>query len=119
VSVVAGLEGDLGLGLALGRHGPRLDAGLRDTFAAACQDGGICPDKRDRLMERVAALLERAQTYGRVRPDVMIDDVQALMCGLSASIGAGGDWHRLASVMLAGLRAPEQATTTHEHSTTH
>ena len=83
------------------------DAGLRDTFMAACQAGGIWADERDRLNRRLAALLERSQTNGSVRQDVTIDDVQALMCGLSAAIAGGGDWRRLASVMLAGLHAPQ------------
>jgi AcrR family transcriptional regulator len=82
------------------------DAGLRDTFMAACQSGGIWADERDRLNQRLTALLERAQTHGAVRKDVTINDVQALMCGLSAAIAGGGDWRRLASVVLAGLHAP-------------
>jgi AcrR family transcriptional regulator len=85
------------------------DAGLRDTFMAACQSGGIWADERDRLNQRLTALLERAQTHGAVRKDVTINDVQALMCGLSAAIAGGGDWRRLASVMLAGLHAPQHA----------
>jgi len=85
------------------------DAGLRDTFRAACQAGGIWADERDRLNRRLAALLEQAQTNGSVRQDVTIDDVQALMCGLSAAIAGGGDWQRIASVMLAGLHAPQPA----------
>lgn len=83
------------------------DAGLRDTFMAACQTDGICAAERDRLTQRVAALLDRAQTHGSVRKDVTLDDVQALMCGLSAAIAGGGDWRRLASVMLGGLRAAD------------
>jgi AcrR family transcriptional regulator len=83
------------------------DAGLRDTFMAACQSGGIWVDERDRLNQRLTALLERAQAHGSLRKDVTIGDVQALMCGLSAAIAGGGDWRRLASVMLAGLHAPQ------------
>lgn len=85
------------------------DAGLRDTFTAACRSGGIWADERDRLNQKLAALLERAQNLGKVRQDVTLGDVQALMCGLSAAIAGGGDWQRLASVMLAGLRAPQPA----------
>jgi AcrR family transcriptional regulator len=87
------------------------DAGLRDTFMAACQSGGIWAVERDRLNQRLAALLERAQTDGSVRQDVTLGDVQALMCGLSAAIAGGGDWRRLASVMLAGLHAPQPTPT--------
>ena len=83
------------------------DAGLRDTFMAACQSGGIWADERDRLNQRLATLLERAQANGNVRQDVTLGDVQALMCGLSAAIAGGGDWRRLASMMLAGLHAPQ------------
>jgi AcrR family transcriptional regulator len=85
------------------------DAGLRDTFAAACQQGGISREKRDQIMERVGTLLDRAKIRRRVRADVTTDDIRALMCGLSAAIGTGGDWRRLASVMLAGIRASEQS----------
>ena len=87
------------------------DAGLRDTFMAACQASGICAGERDRLTQRLAALLERAQNHGSVRKDVTIDDVQALMCGLSAAIAGGGDWRRIASVMLAGLHEPQPLAT--------
>ncbi|MGH8774348.1 MAG: TetR/AcrR family transcriptional regulator [Jiangellaceae bacterium] len=81
------------------------DAGLRDTLVATGKDDTLCRFERGRLEERMSVLLDRARADGAVRADVGVQDIQALMRGLSAAIAGGGDWRRLASIVLAGLRA--------------
>ena len=82
------------------------DVGLRDTFTAAGKDDERCRGERRQLERRLADLLDRARDEGGLRPDVTAQDVQALMCGLSGAIASGGDWRKLARIILAGLRSP-------------
>ena len=63
-----------------------------------------------RLAAASAALIERAQAAGRIRPDASVEDLQAIMCGLghvatSARAGAPLDWRRYLTIALDGLRA--------------
>jgi len=63
------------------------------------------------LHEAVAELVARAQAAGRLRADVVPEDVPMLMCGLgrATSAGAGGpaaSCHRYLAIVLDGLRAP-------------
>jgi AcrR family transcriptional regulator len=80
------------------------DAGLRDTLALAGMDERVCTRERERLEQRLGVLFERAHADGSLRTDVGVPDIEALMCGLSAAIARGGDWRRLASIVLAGMR---------------
>jgi AcrR family transcriptional regulator len=84
-----------------------VDAGLRDALTAVRKDQNMCSAQRGELNARIAMLLERGQRQGSVRPDVEVQDMQALMCGLSAAIADGGQPRLLASVLLAGLRAQD------------
>jgi len=83
------------------------DAGLRDSLAAVGRDQMMCRLERGRLEERLGIVLDRARAAGTLSADVTVHDVQSLMTGLSAAIAGGGDWQRLARIVLAGLRAPQ------------
>lgn len=83
-----------------------VDAGLRDALITSRKDATLCRGQRGALEARMAMLLDRGRAEGSVRSDVQVEDLQALMCGLSAAIAGGGDARRLASIVLAGLRAP-------------
>ncbi len=54
-----------------------------------------------------AELIDRAQRAGTMRPDVTVDDIPMLMCGVSATMphsGAGFDWHRHLEFVIDALR---------------
>src|ERR1700686_4217668 len=57
---------------------------LADAMVASGVDLGVAKDKISRdLIAAVSTLLQRAQEAGRIRPDVNITDVSAMMAGLS------------------------------------
>lgn len=55
-----------------------------------------------------AELIHRAQRAGSMRPDVTVNDIPMLMCGVSATMaqtGPGFDWHRHLELVIDMLRA--------------
>jgi AcrR family transcriptional regulator len=78
--------------------------GLRDALAGIKFEADN-PWDNPELRARAADVIERAQLAGAMRAEITVDDWQALMCGLSASIAFGGDPERLVEFALAGLRA--------------
>jgi AcrR family transcriptional regulator len=67
--------------------------------------------EKDELMEATAALVERAQAAGKLRPDIGAQDIAMLMCGLGRATGPGAfdhemSWERYLEVIIAGLTAP-------------
>jgi AcrR family transcriptional regulator len=54
-------------------------------------------------------MLRRAQAAGALRPDVVLDDVSMLMCGIGAatrkSHACAGSWRRHMQIVIDGLRA--------------
>ncbi len=70
--------------------------------------------EKDELMEATAALVERAQATGELRPDIGAQDIAMLMCGLGRATGPGSfdhamSWERYLEIIIAGLRAPGAA----------
>jgi AcrR family transcriptional regulator len=67
-----------------------------------------CPGKED-LNRTGAELMRRAQELGKMRPDVMIDDIGLLMCGVGSSSlmehPCPDAWRRHLGIILDGLRA--------------
>jgi AcrR family transcriptional regulator len=66
--------------------------------------------EKDELMEVTAALVERAQATGELRPDIGAQDIAMLMCGLGRATGPGAfdqamSWERYLDIIIAGLRA--------------
>lgn len=89
--------GDLALAQVLGSQPP-------ERWEAAKDAAGIDP-----LTEE---LLSRAQAEGTVRPDLRVDDIPILMCGMSrvvemrvATCGRPAGWERYFALLLDGLRA--------------
>ena len=78
--------------------------GLRDAMSVI-QFGDENPWNCDELHREAEALLKRGRDAGAIRPDITVEDWQALMCGLSAAIASGADADRQAEFVLAGLRA--------------
>jgi AcrR family transcriptional regulator len=76
----------------------------RDAFQGAQRE-------KDELMEATAALVERAEATGKLRPDIGAQDIAMLMCGLGRATGPGAfdhamSWERYLEIIIAGLRAP-------------
>jgi AcrR family transcriptional regulator len=67
-----------------------------------------CPGKED-LIVTVGELMSRAKTQGRMRPDVEIEDIPLVMCGVGSASGmphpAPEAWRRHLAIVLDGMRA--------------
>ena len=66
------------------------------------------------LWEPMSALVARAQEAGEMRPDVIVEDVPTLICGIGRATQPAGvpsaiNWERLLAIMLDGLRAPAKS----------
>ncbi len=58
------------------------------------------------LLRLAGQLIDRAHAAGRLRKDFSVDDMPALMCGLSATMAQPAfDWRRHLDIVLAGIRA--------------
>jgi AcrR family transcriptional regulator len=61
------------------------------------------------LRETVAELIRRCQAAGRMRPDVVLDDIPLLMCGVGSAAEVPHPvpeaWRRHLAIVLDGLRA--------------
>jgi AcrR family transcriptional regulator len=63
------------------------------------------PAQRE-LLEVTGELVARGQRAGVIRPDLTVDEMPMLMCGLSATMSMPGmDWRRHLELLLDGLRA--------------
>jgi len=79
------------------------DAGFREVFGAVGTPGW-CPGEVADCRSRQSELLRRLKAAGAIRPDLTVNDVQAMMCGLAAAIEGGGKWRLHVDMMLAGMR---------------
>jgi AcrR family transcriptional regulator len=68
-----------------------------------------------RLNETMTTLLERARAAGALRPDLILDDVPMLMCGIGMATMkphcVADAWRRHLSIVIDGLRAPNASGT--------
>jgi AcrR family transcriptional regulator len=82
--------------------------GLSDLFFGSPELKAGAADQLDRLHAASAALVERAQEAGTLRPDFQPSDVPLMMCGLGRIQTWSGDraaWRRHLDFVIAGLRA--------------
>lgn len=77
--------------------------GLRDALSVI-DLGDDNPWNTDEPRRCAAAVLDRARDAGAIRPDLTVDDWQALMCGMSAAIASGADAERQAEFVLSAVR---------------
>jgi AcrR family transcriptional regulator len=82
------------------------DRALAEAMQADLADQP-CPGQVE-LGEIMRELMERAKAEGSMRPDVVLDDIPMLMCGVgSATIrsqAGSGVWRRHLAILLDGLR---------------
>jgi AcrR family transcriptional regulator len=73
-----------------------------------------CPGKKD-LTSTVALMMERAIAGGKMRPDVVIDDIPLLMCGIGSASAMPHPnpeaWRRHLGIVLDGMRAEAASAT--------
>lgn len=82
------------------------DRGVFEGFAEQLKaDPAVQAHKRE-VMSKVEGLVERAKAEGALRPDITIEDIQALTSA-AAQAGAGSPraWKRYLAVITDGMRA--------------
>jgi AcrR family transcriptional regulator len=100
------------------RESARVTAEDRAVSEAMDQLPGVCECSADKVGLREAGneLVERAKATGKLRSDFQVDDIGSLMCGLgraTAQRESGPQpmsWERYVEILLAGLRAPGDAS---------
>ena len=85
------------------------DRAFTEIMAASSdQPPRTCPGQQD-LIVTVGGLMERAKADGRMRPDVRVEDIPLLMCGVGSASGmahpAPNAWRRHLGIILDGMRA--------------
>jgi AcrR family transcriptional regulator len=94
------------------------DRGFAEILAASSNGTPPrrCPGEMD-LNVAASELMERAKAEGRMRPDVMIEDIGLLMCGVGNASGMyhplPDAWRRHLGIVLDGLRAEAAGTPLH------
>lgn len=94
-------------------HSAQVMANDRALSEAMDQLPGLCSSAAARvdMLGHVGAVIARAQHSGDLRPDVVAEDVPALICGLGSAIRSEVErptmsWERYLEIILAGLRSP-------------
>ena len=94
------------------REGAQIMAGDRALTEVVMEiPGGIERSEApmSELLERTGELVRRAQAAGRLRPDLVVEDIGMLMCGVaSATIKphpCADAWRRHLAIVIDGLRA--------------
>ena len=90
------------------------DRGLSEVLASRPLIGEAAAAKSG-LVDLSDKLIRKAQKAGKMRKDLMVEDIPTMICGLSAVTGAADgsmsamNWERFLEVMLDGMRAPGSA----------
>ena len=90
------------------------DRGLSELLASRPLVGEAAATKAG-LVELSDKLMRKAKRAGKMRKDLMVEDIPTMICGLSAVTGAADgslsamNWERFLEVMLDGMRAPGSA----------
>jgi AcrR family transcriptional regulator len=84
------------------------DRAFAEILGATTTAPRECPGKQD-LVVTVGRMMERAIAAGKMRPDVVIDDISLLMCGIGSASAMPHPrpeaWRRHLQIVLDGLRA--------------
>lgn len=87
------------------------DRGLSEVLASRPLVGEAAAAKSG-LVDLSEKLMRKAQRAGKMRKDLMVEDIPTMICGLSAVTGAADgsmpamNWERFLELMLEGMRAP-------------
>lgn len=86
------------------------DVGLRDLLTTAFPASSAVEQRANEAVEKLRALIGRAQTEGRLRPDVVAADIVVMLlanAGVLRSTGSSAPdaWRRFAALMVDAFRA--------------
>ena len=90
------------------------DRGLSEVLGSRPLIGEAAAAKSG-LVELSGKLIRKAQRAGKMRKDLLVEDIPTMICGLSAVTGSpegsmpAMNWERFLEVMLDGMRAPGSA----------
>ena len=90
------------------------DRGLSEVLGSRPLVGEAAAAKSG-LVELSGKLIRKAQRAGKMRKDLLVEDIPTMICGLSAVTGSpessmpAMNWERFLEVMLDGMRAPGSA----------
>jgi AcrR family transcriptional regulator len=90
------------------------DRGLSEILASRPMVGEAAAAKAG-LVDLSDKLMRKAKRAGKMRKDLMVEDIPTMICALSAVTGAADgslsamNWERFLEVMLDGMRAPGSA----------
>jgi AcrR family transcriptional regulator len=86
------------------------DRALSEVFASIPGPMEAARPTIEGLTQAVDTLIRRAQEAGRLRPDLIVDDIPMLMCGIGSATKkehrCDAAWRRHLAIVLDGLRAP-------------
>lgn len=86
------------------------DAGLRDLLTTAFPASSAVEQRTNETVQKVKALIGRAQAEGSLRPDVVVADIVVMLmanAGVLRTTGAAAPdaWRRFAALMVDAFRA--------------
>ena len=83
------------------------DAALRDALSRVPEAWEHAAEERERLDAVVGRVVRRGQEAGVIRPDLGVQDIPMLMCGITTSMTTRSewDWRRHLDIVLDGIRA--------------
>jgi AcrR family transcriptional regulator len=90
------------------------DRGLSEVLGSRPLIGETAAAKSG-LVDLSDKLMRKAQRAGKMRKDLLVEDIPTMICGLSAVTGSADgsmpamNWERFLEVMLDGMRAPGSA----------
>ena len=88
------------------------DAGMQQALTSFGELAWVyAQEELEDLYVPTAELIARAQRAGTMRPDVTVEDIPMLMCGVSATMAYTSrfDWHRHLELVLDALRVQSQS----------
>jgi hypothetical protein len=88
------------------------DAGLREMLTTAFPSSSVVEQRTAEAVEKLRALISRAQRDGFLRPDVTVADVVVMLLANAGVLGATGEtapeaWRRFAALMVDAFRAAD------------
>jgi AcrR family transcriptional regulator len=90
------------------------DAGMRDLLTTAFPGSSAIEERTKEAVEKVKALIARAQDEGSLRPDIVVADLVVMLLANAGVLKATGNaapdaWRRFAALMADGFRAQPDA----------
>lgn len=91
------------------------DGGLQAVLLSPADEAESVRTAKREIFESFTSVLESAQAAGIVRPELTVDHLAHLVCGIEHAVrlGSPDDLELLLQVMLDGLRPPASAKTRH------